>query len=85
MTTVHAPTRIRIEAPDARAAFALERRLAPFHAFAVGRGRAWGVELDDYDDQFGEVAAAVRHWLRDTEQTSTLSTVNGVPTTISIT
>ncbi len=85
MTTVHAPTRIRIEAPDARAAFALERRLAPFHAFAVGRGLAWGVELDDYDDQIDEVAAAVRHWLRDTEHTSTLITVDDALLTISIT
>ena len=85
MTTVHAPTRIRVETPDARTAFVLERRLAPFHAFAVGRGPAWGVELDDYDDQFDEVAAAVCHWLRDTDQSSAVIRVDGVLTTISIT
>lgn len=85
MTTVHAPTRIRVEVPDARAAFALERRLAPFHAFVVGRGPAWGVELDDYDEQFDEVAAAVCHWLRDTERSSTVIRVGDVLRTISIT
>jgi hypothetical protein len=84
MKTVQAPTRVRIEAPDASAAFALERRLAPFHAFAVGRGPAWGVEIDDYDDQIDEISATVRHWLRETRHGSTLIAIGDTLKTIDV-
>jgi hypothetical protein len=84
MTTFHAPTRIRIEAPDATSAFMLERRLAGFHAFVLGRGPSWGVELDDYDDQVDEVAATVRHWLRESGCTSTRMAVGDATETVSI-
>ena len=64
MSSVPAPTWIRIEAPDAERAFALERRLAHLHPSVVGRGESWVVELEDLDDRLDEIEAGVRHWLR---------------------
>lgn len=65
MTTFETSIRIRIDAPDAPSAFALERRLAHLHASAVGRGPDWGVELDDPDERLTEITAVTEHWLRD--------------------
>lgn len=72
-------TRIRIEAPDAGSAFRLERRLSHMHPAAVGRGAAWQVELDDAEHRTEEIAAVVRHWLRDSGLRSTTMHVDGVP------
>ena len=54
---------IRIEAPDAASAFALEQRLAHLHPTAVYRHEQWCVELEDVDDRREEIEAAVHHWL----------------------
>jgi len=57
------PTWIRIDAPDARSAFALEQRLSHLHPATIGHGDRWFVELEDFDDRADEIEAAVRHWL----------------------
>jgi hypothetical protein len=82
MTRDETPLWIRVEAPDATSAFALEQRLAHLHPSAVGRGTVWCVELEDFDDHREEIEAAVRHWLRDTGLGSTVMTSNGQTTTI---
>jgi hypothetical protein len=64
------PTWIRIEAPDALTAFALERRLVHLHPSVVGRRGTWTVEIEDFDDRIGEIEAAVRYWLRGTGRES---------------
>ena len=84
MTTCHTPTRIRIETPDASSAFVLERRLAPFHAFVLGLGPRWGVELDDYEEQREEITASVSHWLRDRGLHSAPMYVDNVLTTVAV-
>ena len=65
MTTVETSRRIRVDAPDAASAFALERRLAHLRPAAVGRGTDWCVELEDFDDRLDEITATVEHWLRE--------------------
>ena len=69
MTTA-AETWIRVEAPDAPTAFALERRVVHLHPSVVGRRGAWSVEIPDRDDRIGEIEAAVRYWLRGTHRES---------------
>jgi hypothetical protein len=81
-TATQTPMWIRIDAPDAASAFALERRLAHLHPSAVGRGAEWCVELEDFDERAEEIEATVRHWLRETGLRSTVMTTNGTPTTI---
>jgi hypothetical protein len=66
------PRWIRIEAPDAITAFALERRLVHLHPSVVGRRGTWAVEIEDFDDRIGEIDAAVRYWLRGTGGTSAI-------------
>lgn len=83
MTTVETSTWIRVEAPDAPTAFALEKRLAHLHPAAVGRGPSWCVELEDFDhDRFDEITAAVEHWLREIGIRSTQMHVDGDVTTV---
>jgi hypothetical protein len=77
MTTLNsAPKRIRIQAPDAPAAFALERRLAHLRPTAVSAGFGWSVELEDADDRLEEIEAAVRHWLREIDLRATVMHVD---------
>lgn len=66
------PTWIRVEAPDAITAFALERRLVHLHPSVVGRRGSWTVEIEDFDDRLGEIEAAIRYWLRGTGRESAL-------------
>ena len=73
---------IRVEAPSPTSAFALEKRLAHLHPSAVGRGTAWCVEIEDFDDRREEIEAAVRQWLRETGIRSTVITTNGEWTTV---
>lgn len=75
-------TRIRIGAPDAQAAFALEKRLSHLHPTGVGRGADWCVELEDVDDRIDEIEAAAEHWLRELGIRSTQMHVNGNSRTI---
>lgn len=66
MTTLSTSTWIRVDAPDATTAFALEKRLAHLHPTVIGFGPNWCVELEDFDhDRFDEITAAVEHWLRE--------------------
>ncbi len=74
--------RIRIAAPDARTAFALERRLTHLRPVAVGRGLNWYVELEDLDDRLDEITAAVEHWLREIGVGSTEMHVDGAVLTV---
>ena len=82
MNTMAMSTRIRVDAPDAGTAFALERRLAHLHPAAVGRGLNWCVELEDFDDRLDEIAAAVEHWLREFGLRSTQMHVDKDVTTV---
>jgi len=85
MTTDPArPTWIRVEAPDAPAALALEQRLAHLHPSAVGHGTSWCVEFEDFDDRREEIEAGVRHWLRTLALRSTVLTADGQETTIAV-
>jgi hypothetical protein len=63
ITQSKVPTWIRVDAPDARSAFALEQRLAHLHPVTIGMRDRWYVEFEDYDDRVEEIEAAVRHWL----------------------
>lgn len=82
MITTDVSTRIRIDAPDAPAAFELEKRLAHLHPTAVGRGSEWCVELEDFDDRLDEITATVEHWLRAIGIRSTQMHVDRDATTI---
>ena len=83
-TDVQTPRWIRVEAPDATSAFALEQRLAHLHPSAVGRGASWCVEFEDFDDRRGEIEAGIRHWLREIGLRSTVLTANGHSATIAV-
>lgn len=76
------PKRIRIEAPDATAAFMLERRLAHRSPVTVGTRLSWIVELEAEEDEVGEIEAAVRAWLRDEDLAATVMTVDGAALTV---
>jgi hypothetical protein len=82
MTTLETSRRIRVDAPDAPTAFALERRLAHLHPAAVGRGTDWCVELEDFDDRLDEITATVEHWLREIGIRSTPMHVDRDVTTV---
>jgi hypothetical protein len=82
VTTVETSRRIRVDAPDAAAAFALEQRLAHLHPAAVGRGTDWCVELEDFDDRLDEITATVEHWLREIGIRSTRMHVDRDVTTV---
>jgi hypothetical protein len=75
--------RIEIDAPDAPAAFALEKRLAHLRPTAIGAGLGWTVELEDGDDRVEEVEAAIRYWLRTIGLPATVMRVDGVARTVS--
>ena len=77
-------TRIRVEAPDAGAAFTLEERLAHLHASAVERHGAWGVELEPTNDRLPEVGAAIRYWLHETHRRSAAVTFDGTPQCVAL-
>ena len=81
-TMIETSKRIRIVAPDARSAMALERRLAHFRPVAIGRGPEWHVELEDWDDQLAEITAAVEHWLREIGAAETEMHVDGTVVTV---
>jgi hypothetical protein len=82
MITTETSTRIRVDAPDASTAFALEKRLAHLHPAAVGRGPNWCVELEDFDDRLDEITAVVEHWLREVGLRSTQMHVDKDVTTV---
>ena len=69
--------RVRIEAPDADTALALERRLAHLMPTTVGHDGRWLVELDDDGDRLDEILAAVKHWLGDVGLAKTVVHVDG--------
>lgn len=69
--------RIGIMAPDAATAFALEKRLSHLRPTSIGRHDGWVVELDDDQDRYDEILAAVRHWLRETGLDATDIHVDG--------
>lgn len=69
--------RVRVDAPGAAAAFALEKRLSHLHPTAVGRGPDWCVELEDSDDRIDEIEVTVAHWLGELGLRSTEVHVDG--------
>jgi len=81
MTSFAIEQKIHIDAPDAKAAFALERRLAHLHASAVCVHEQWAVELHSSEDQLDEIEAVVRHWLRDSGRHKAVIAVAGGQTT----
>jgi hypothetical protein len=83
VTTIPTSTWIRVDAPDATTAFALEKRLAHLHPTVIGFGPNWCVELEDFDhDRFDEITAAVEHWLREIAIQSTQMHVDSDVTTV---
>jgi hypothetical protein len=69
--------RIGIMAPDAATAFVLEKRLSHLRPTSIGRHEGWVVELDDDQDRYDEIVAAVRHWLREIGLAATEVHVDG--------
>jgi hypothetical protein len=76
VTELQTPVWIRVEAPDAASAFALEQRLAHLHPSAVGRGRRWCVEFEDFDERREEIEAGIRYWLQEIGVRSTVLYMN---------
>jgi len=83
-TDLLTPQWIRVEAPDAASAFALEQRLAHLHPSAVGRGTSWCVEFEDFDDRREEIEAGIRHWLQEIGLRSTVVTTNGKAAAVAV-
>jgi len=82
-TVAIAPARIRIHAPDAEAAFALESRLARDGVHA-GVHDVWTVELESATNGLEEIEAEVRSWLQQLRLPSTVVSVAGRDRTIEI-
>lgn len=74
--------RVRIEAPDARTAFVLERRLRHLHPIAVGRGRCWEVDVEEFEGVENELVAAICDWLQDVRHPYTTLWVDGRPRSV---
>lgn len=76
--TLQDTMRIRIDAPNAQAALALERRLSHLSPTAVGVENDWCVELtDESGDRLDEIIAAVEHWLADEHIVETIVHTDG--------
>ena len=69
--------RIAIEVPSAEVGFVLEQRLSHLHPCLVGYRSDWRVELVDDEDDFDEIVATIRHWLRDERLPGTRVHVDG--------
>ena len=82
-TVAIAPARIRIHAPDAEAAHALETRLVR-DGFAAGAHDVWTVELESTACGLEEVEAQVREWLLELRLSSTVVDVAGRDRTVEI-
>jgi hypothetical protein len=82
-TVAIAPTRIRIYAPDAEAAFALESRLAE-DGVQAGVHDVWTVELESATNGLEEIEADVRRWLQQLRLPSTVVSVAGRDRTVEI-
>jgi len=78
-----APAKIRIRAPDAEAAFALEARLAR-DGVPAGVRDVWTVELESATNGLEEIEAEVRRWLQDLRLPATVVSVCGRDRTIEI-
>ena len=82
-TVAIAPARIRINAPDADAAFALEARLTRDGVTATVQD-VWRVELESATNGLEEIEADVRRWLQELRLPSTVISVAGRDRTIEI-
>ena len=82
-TAAIAPAKIRIRAPNAEAAFALEARLA-HDGVPAGVQDVWTVELESATNGLEEIEAEVRRWLQDLRLPSTVVSVCGRDRTIEI-
>jgi hypothetical protein len=82
-TVAIAPARIRIHAPDADAASALEARLARDGVPATVQD-VWTVELESATNGLEEIEADVRRWLQERRLPSTVISVAGRDRTIEI-
>jgi hypothetical protein len=82
-TVAIAPARIRIHAPDAEAAVALEARLAR-DGLPAGVHDVWTVELESATNGLEEIEAEVRRWLHEQRLPSTVISVAGRDRTIEI-
>jgi hypothetical protein len=82
-TAAIAPAKIRIRAPDAEAAFALEARLAR-DGVPAGVRDVWTVELESATNGLEEIEAEVRRWLQELQLPATVVSVCGRDRTIEI-
>jgi hypothetical protein len=76
--------KIRIAAPSLTAAVVLRRELAAFAPAFVGLRHGWTVELDLPGEHLDEVRAAVRDWLREIGEPSTVLIVDRVPEAVAV-
>jgi hypothetical protein len=82
-TAAIAPAKIRIHAPSAEAAVALEARLAQDGVPAAVHD-VWTVELESATNGLEEIEAEVRRWLQELRLPSTIVSVCGRDRTIEI-
>ena len=82
-TAAIAPAKIRIRAPSAEAAFALEARLA-HDGVPAGVQDVWTVELESATNGLEEIEAEVRRWLQELRLPSTVVSVCGRDRTVEI-
>jgi hypothetical protein len=76
-TIAPAPTRIRVHAPDADSAYALESRLAHLDGVPIDVRDVWTVELESATNRLEEIEAEVRRWLHEQRLPSTVISVAG--------
>jgi hypothetical protein len=75
---------IRIAAPSLTAAVMLRRELAAFAPAFVGLRHGWTVEFDLPGESLDDVRAAVRDWLREIGESSTVLIVDRVPEAVAV-
>jgi hypothetical protein len=82
-TVAIAPARVRIHAPDAEAAFALESRFAR-DGVPSGVRDVWTVELESSTLHLEEIESEIRRWLHELRLPSTVVSVAGRDRTVEI-
>ena len=75
---------IRIAAPSLTAAVVLRRELASFGPVFVGLRQGWTVELQLPNARLDELRAALREWLREIGEPSTVLIVDHSPEAVAV-
>jgi hypothetical protein len=75
---------IRIAAPSLTAAVTLRRELAAFGPVFVGLRHGWTVEFETPEERLDELRAALRDWLREIGEPSTVLIVDHSPEAVAV-